>query len=95
VTTVEPLLDEYGLLWVGTAWVALTTIQESLLRYLIERRGSVVSRASLTEAVWPGCSAARQLDVPMARLRRRIAPLGLRIVTIRGRGFMLLESEPP
>ena len=60
---------------------------------LIERYGAVVSRDQLSRTGWPkGAPGRNALDVHVLRLRRRIAPLGLAIKTVRSRGY-LLEAE--
>jgi DNA-binding response OmpR family regulator len=46
----------------------------------------------LARAGWPdGAPGRNALDVHVLRLRRRVAPLGLAIRTVRSRGY-LLES---
>jgi len=85
----RPWLDD-GVLRVGRSWVALTPVEARLAGALVERAGSVVSRAALAEAGWPdGTPGRNSLDVHMLRLRRRIAPLGLSIRTVRSRGYAL------
>ena len=54
--------------------VALAGKEMELLRYLIDRRGNVVSREELLEAVWeyqPGVSS-RTIDVHVAWLRQKL-----------------------
>lgn len=62
---------------------------------LLERMGAVVSREQLSRAGWPGGAPGRNaLDVHVLRVRRRIAPLGLAIRTVRSRGYLLeLSTE--
>jgi DNA-binding winged helix-turn-helix (wHTH) protein len=46
--------------------------------------------------VWPGSAPGRNvLDVHVLRLRRRLAPLGLAIRTVRSRGYMLERADVP
>ena len=60
---------------------------------LLERMGAVVSRDQLAKSGWPrGAPGRNALDVHMLRLRRRIAPVGLAIKTVRSRGY-LLEAD--
>jgi len=60
---------------------------------LIERFGAVVSRDQLSRSGWPkGAPGRNALDVHVLRLRRRIAPVGLSIKTVRSRGY-LLEAD--
>ena len=72
--------------------VALAGKELELLRYLIDRRGNVVSRDELLEAVWqyqPGISS-RTIDVHVAWLRQKLEdnPANPRhIHTARGIGY--------
>jgi two-component system alkaline phosphatase synthesis response regulator PhoP len=74
------------------AAVALAGKELELLRYLIDRRGKVVSRDELLEAVWqyqPGISS-RTIDVHVAWLRQKLEdnPANPRhIHTARGVGY--------
>lgn len=90
-----PSLDDDGVLRAQGAWVAVPPVEARLLRALVDRFGTVVSRETLSRAGWPERSPDRNvLDVHMLRLRRRVAPVGLAIRTVRSRGY-LLESERP
>lgn len=89
-----PDLDVYGVLRFGNAWVSLPPVEARLVDALIERFGAVVGRDTLRRSVWPGSSPGRNvLDVHVLRLRRRLAPLGLVIRTVRSRGYMLEAEE--
>jgi len=72
--------------------VSLAAKELELLRYLVERRGSVVSREELLEGVWeyqPGVSS-RTIDVHVAWLRQKLEenPQNPRhIHTVRGVGY--------
>lgn len=89
-----PELDVHGVLRFGNAWVSLPPVEARLVEALIERFGAVVGRETLRRAVWPGSSPGRNvLDVHVLRLRRRLAPLGLVIRTVRSRGYMLEAAE--
>ncbi|HEX7167029.1 MAG TPA: winged helix-turn-helix domain-containing protein [Acidimicrobiales bacterium] len=88
-----PHLDDDGVLRAGGNWVPVPPVEARLLRTLLERYGAVVSRESLSRAGWPDRAPDRNvLDVHVLRLRRRIAPVGLAIRTVRSRGY-LLESD--
>jgi DNA-binding winged helix-turn-helix (wHTH) protein len=66
-----------------------------VLAVLLDRAGSVVTRRELNAECWKdGVPGERAVDARLPRLRRRIAPLGLRIRTIRSRGFLLEVSDP-
>jgi len=72
--------------------IALASKELELLRYLIERRGTVVSREELLEGVWeyqPGVSS-RTIDVHIAWLRQKLEPnpqAPRHIHTVRGIGY--------
>jgi two-component system alkaline phosphatase synthesis response regulator PhoP len=72
--------------------VSLASKELELLRYLVQRRGSVVSREELLEGVWeyqPGVSS-RTIDVHVAWLRQKLEanPQTPRhIHTVRGVGY--------
>jgi DNA-binding winged helix-turn-helix (wHTH) protein len=86
----EVWIDEDGLLHRGRSWVALPDLEWRLMGPLVERMGRLVRREDLTAAGWPGrIVAGTVLNVRMNSLRRRLAPLGLAITTVRGRGYVL------
>ncbi|MGD2060162.1 MAG: winged helix-turn-helix domain-containing protein [Acidimicrobiia bacterium] len=92
---VTPSLDADGMLVYGGRSARLSPIQADLLSPMIERYGAVVSRDSLMAAVWPGSHApGNTLDVTVSRLRRQLRPLGLRIRTVRARGYLLTGEAP-
>jgi two-component system alkaline phosphatase synthesis response regulator PhoP len=75
--------------------IALTPIEFRLLKYLLERRGSVVTREELLENVWSadGGMLSRTVDVHIAGLRKKIE-LDPRypqfLLTIKGSGYKLV-----
>ena len=91
-----PEIDGHGLLRFGSGWVSLPPVEARLADALVVRFGAVVGRDTLRRAVWPGSTPGRNvLDVHVLRLRRRLAPLGLAIRTVRSRGYMLERAAPP
>jgi hypothetical protein len=89
-----PELDEEGFLHFGPRQVYLPPVEARLAEALLARYGRVVGAASLMRAGWPGQTASRgKLDVRIHRLRRRLAPLGLVVRTVRQRGWMLAPTE--
>jgi two-component system alkaline phosphatase synthesis response regulator PhoP len=76
----------------GGAPIALAAKEFELLRYLVNRRGKVVSREELLESVWeyqPGVSS-RTLDVHIAWLRQKLEDnpaTPKHIHTVRGVGY--------
>ncbi len=93
---VVPELDEEGFLRFGTRQVYLPPVEARLAEALLGRFGRVVGGASLMRAGWPGEAPSRgKLDVRIHRLRRRLAPLGLVVTTVRQRGWMLAPADEP
>jgi hypothetical protein len=89
-----PELDPDGVLRAGAGWVSLPPLEARLMSVLLDRFGAVVSRDNLSRTGWPmGAPGRNALDVHMLRLRRRIAPLGLAIRTVRSRGYLLEAGE--
>ncbi len=89
---VTPVLDA-GVLRVGEALVSLSPLESRLAAVLLERRGRVVPREVLVGAAWPdGPGLRNTLDVHIARLRRRLASVGLALRTVRSRGYLLEPS---
>lgn len=85
-----PGIDPDGVVRLGSGWVSLPPLEARLMTALLDRFGAVVSRDQLTRSGWPtGAPGRNALDVHMLRLRRRIAPLGLAIRTVRSRGYLL------
>lgn len=85
-----PTIDENGLLHMGGTWTALSPVEVQLVTALVDRYAAVVGRESLARAGWPdGMPGRNVLDANIVRLRRRLAPLGLVIRTVRSRGYLL------
>lgn len=91
---VRPLLDDDGLLHHRDAWVSLSPVEQALASAMLDRFGAVVTRDMLADRAWPaGVPTRNALDVHVLRLRRRIAPLGLEIRTVRSRGYLMQSQE--
>jgi DNA-binding response OmpR family regulator len=89
-----PNLDSDGLLHHRDHWVSLSPVEQSLAAALLDRFGAVVARDTLAGRAWPeGLPTRNALDVHVLRLRRRIAPLGLEIRTVRARGYLLQAAS--
>ena len=83
-------LDADGILRRGAGWVALAPSQEPMMRVLLDRAGAVVSRSELLgncSVLDPSADPNQVLDSRLRRLRDHVAPLGVRIVNIRRRGY--------
>lgn len=84
-----PVLKGNGTLEYRGARTHLSAIQADLMRLLIARYEAVVSREALAGA-WPeGEPTPNNLEVAVGRLRRQLEPIGLRIRTVRSRGYLL------
>jgi len=90
-----PQVDGDGLLRYRGRWVALSPVESALAVTLVDRFGAVVGRDTLARRAWPeGTPTRNALDVHMLRLRRRIAPLGVEVRTVRSRGYLMQAAQP-
>jgi DNA-binding winged helix-turn-helix (wHTH) protein len=90
----RPILDSEGLLRHDGRISLLSPIEHRLLAVLVDSYRMVVSRHELFCAGWPLEEPNdNALDVHLVRLRRRVAEVGLRLRTVRLRGY-LLDSNP-
>lgn len=91
VEILVPILDEDGLLRVGTSWVALTPSQAPVVHILLENLGKVVRFDDVVAA----CEAAGASGHPSSvrtlvnRLSARLRAVGLDLVSVRRRGLVL------
>jgi hypothetical protein len=93
-SSARPIVGDHGVLWRGEKWVALSPIEARLAAALVGRPGRVISRARLEKIGWPdGAPNNRAVDGRIKVLRTRVAPVGLRIHTVRGQGY-LAEIQP-
>jgi DNA-binding response OmpR family regulator len=91
---VRPSLDGYDRLFFRGRWVALTPSDYKLVEPLVERFDDVVPYERVVGS--PDASDAPRPvagRVRLTRLRRRIAPLGLQIRTVRPHGLALSAME--
>jgi two-component system, OmpR family, response regulator len=67
----------------------LTSFEGRILRYLLHRKGAVVSRTELSEHIYDSFSERdfNSIEVMVSRLRRKIIPV--MIETVRGEGYLL------
>jgi DNA-binding response OmpR family regulator len=90
----RPVLDDDGVLRVGSSWVSLPPVEARLTAALLVRLGTVVSREALSRAGWPdGAPGRNALDVHVLRLRRRLGAVGLVIRTVRSRGYLMEQDS--
>jgi two-component system, OmpR family, response regulator len=90
-------LDDDGVLHRGRWWVALSGRDLQVAAVLLSRPGVLVARADVLDAVSPGAvrDEHRLVDTVVRRFQRRVAPLGLRVHTVRSVGFLLDMGELP
>jgi DNA-binding response OmpR family regulator len=79
---------------VGGKAVELTAKEFSLLKHLMGRRGRLVSRDHLLNAVWgyDYVGGSRKVDVHVRHLRRKIPMLAKALVTVKSFGYKLSEG---
>jgi hypothetical protein len=85
----RPGLDRHGLLTHHGVVVHLSRVEQLLARPLIANFGEAVSEDELLGSPYLGGCKEQTLRVHVSRLRRRLAPIGLRITSIRGYGYVL------
>ncbi len=73
----------------------LTAREAALLRALLTRPGHALAKEKLTEWVFAGEAevAPDAVEVVVYRLRKKLAALPVRLVTLRGLGYLLKEVE--
>ncbi len=69
----------------------LTPREAALLQALMTRPGQAVAKERLFEQVFPGATDVQYeaVEVVVYRLRKKIAPTGVELVTLRGLGYLL------
>ena len=74
--------------------VTLSAKELTLLESLLSQVDKVVSKETLTNRMGDaeGAAGENPVEVYIHRLRRRLAPAGLEIVTVRGVGYLLRET---
>ena len=80
---------------VDGAPLALTRHEINLLEALVQAIGRTVAKSTLAMLLGEGDAAEDNLvEVYVSRLRRKIAPTGVEIGTVRGLGYRLLVAAP-
>src|SRR5262245_50073015 len=88
-----PIVDEYGVMRIGGELVVLGPIEGRLAALLFDHAGSVVTFDDLLAAGWPQARPTpNAFHVWVARLRKRLGPFGVSILTVRGRGLLLMMT---
>lgn len=81
----------------GEQRAALTGMEFRTLKALAGKTGVLVSRSELTHALYsdkPGVAESNVIEVLVSRLRKKFKAVGarVRIMAIRGEGYMLVEA---
>jgi hypothetical protein len=84
----RPSLDDDGLLHVGARWVALSATNEKLADTLLADFGHVIPTSTLMLALKRG-KTTRTVRPYITRLRQSIEPLGLVVISVRSRGYLM------
>jgi hypothetical protein len=90
----DPVVDGDGILRRGDRWLAISPAQLPVLRLLLDHVDEVVRFDDIVDAYASsgGSRLPASVRTVVSRLEARIAPLGLEVVTIRGRGVMLRSA---
>lgn len=93
---VAPILDSDGLLRFGGRWAVVPDSQLAVVELLIRRYGEVVGFDELADAYARagGARTPGSVRAVIARLRTRVADVGLRLHGVRGRGVLLAQQTP-
>jgi DNA-binding response OmpR family regulator len=79
---------------VGGSSIALTVTETGILELLLRRSPSVVTRRSIAVQVWDeeaDAVGSNTIDVHVGRLRTKLGASDVRIETMRGIGYRLVE----
>ena len=86
-----PRADADGRIHVGDRSATLAPRVAAVARVLVARFDEVVARDELVAAAWPDRSVGDgAVPLVLHRLRQRVAPLGLAVTSVRGRGVALV-----
>jgi DNA-binding winged helix-turn-helix (wHTH) protein len=92
----RPQLSDGVVLDHGGRSVIVSAGEGAVLRPLLDRFGLLVRWDELIGTLWPDGDGTLKLAVArVSRLRIRIAPIGLAVHNIRGRGVLLDHGVPP
>ncbi|RYF41370.1 MAG: response regulator transcription factor [Comamonadaceae bacterium] len=82
---------ESGAIYHGAQVLELTPREAALLQALMERPGHAVSKERLFELVFPGEADVQYeaVEVVVYRLRKKLPPAGVILMTLRGLGYLL------
>ena len=90
----RPELRADGRVFFAGRWVAVSPTEQELLRILTDRFEEVVEPDVLAQAGDGRPLSQAGLRVHVARLRKRLGPVGLAVTSVRGRGYVLEGVDP-
>lgn len=84
-----------GAIYYGGQVLELTPRELALLKALLARPGHAVSKERLFELVFPGEDEVQYeaVEVVVYRLRKKLAPTGAKLMTLRGLGYLLKVAQ--
>jgi two-component system, OmpR family, response regulator TctD len=86
---------ESGVVYWREEILELAPRESALLQALLARPGHAVPKERLFETVFPGETEVQYeaIEVVVYRLRKKLAPTGVKLVTLRGLGYLLKAGE--
>jgi DNA-binding response OmpR family regulator len=94
VADAEPTIDLDDVLRVGDHSLVLAPIEARLLRTFLDDPGAIITKESLMRSTWPdGAPRSNSFTVRLARLRKRLRPFRMSILTFPRRGYMLVLHD--
>ncbi len=80
-----------GAIYHGSQVLELTPREAALLQALMARPGHAVAKERLFDLVFPGATDVQYeaVEVVVYRLRKKLAPTGVNLMTLRGLGYLL------
>ena len=93
-----PHVDDADRLLYRGSWVGLSPIEARLADCLGRRFGDLVTTSELMTRAWPATDGVplpteSALRVHITRLRKRVAPMGLEVRSVRKRGLVLQQAN--
>jgi DNA-binding response OmpR family regulator len=88
---------ESGLLVAGEKFVRLPRRESDVLEYLLARRGRMIAKSTIFEALYrfdDEPETENVLESHVSKLRKKVAPLGISITSERFKGYCLTTGAP-
>jgi two-component system, OmpR family, response regulator TctD len=85
-----------GVFYAADLALELSSREAALLTALFDRAGQAVSKEKLFERVFPGAQDVQYeaIEVVAYRLRKKMQATGVKLVTLRGLGYLLKAGTP-